>query len=257
MMIAHKVFTKKTCDDTFAWAREQLPITQEGTLFYAEELTSARGRQDRSWKWYEGQLALTIVFKPPQALKQHLHTLNMAFALGILDPLKEHGVALKWPNDFIYHGKKIGGMIIEGSWSEGNLEGIILGFAINVNNIFIEGDSLKQRATSLREITGNTFDLETLRHELCASLENWYQRFKLKQFDVIFKYWKQAQYYLNRTLTVHMSSGALVSGKVIDILRNGDVVLQMDMGQLAIPFYKVIETTGSAKAGEKQLRSSV
>src|SRR5580700_4599408 len=108
MTIGSALYRTKTCTNSMTWAKNNIASAPDGSVFLADQLEVAQGRQGRTWGIRPGQLLITIVLKPeilallsPEDLPIRLNQLNMALALGILDPIKEYGTKLKWPNDFV------------------------------------------------------------------------------------------------------------------------------------------------------------
>ena len=65
---------------------------------------------------------------------------------------EEYGVEpkIKWPNDIRINGKKISGILAESVISPvGKLDGLVLGFGVNLNSDKIIFESIDQPATSL------------------------------------------------------------------------------------------------------------
>ena len=120
IIVGNKIYQKVWCSDSMLWAKQHLDTAPDGAVFIADILGHARGRQGRTWQFVPGQLPITILLKPnfknlcKADLEFRLNQLTMALALGILDPLKFYGVALKWPNDFVLNHKKVGTQKIEG-----------------------------------------------------------------------------------------------------------------------------------------------
>lgn len=248
-MIPSKIYRIEKSADTFAWARQHINNAPDGSVFLADVLERARGRQARPWMFYEGQLAVTLLLKPPlKAIYQdddlglRFNYLTMALSLGILSPIKNHGITLKWPNDFIFEGKKLGGMMCELVWKGDQPYAVIVGFALNVNNVFEQGDPLYVTATSLHSITHIKNDLNQLLHDLFVSLDQWYQCWLHEDFVSIHKNWKAQQFYVGKQLSVHNVEGQRVSGQAIDFLPNGDLVMEAANGYYqTLPFYMVQE----------------
>lgn len=129
MIIGSKLYRTLQCADSMAWAKEHMALAPDGAVFLADKLTHAKGRGDRIWKIYDGQLNVTILLKPKilhsfssDDLPIRINQLNMAVSLGIYDAIchseassgskfcspsekfKEcngYCVGIKWPNDFV------------------------------------------------------------------------------------------------------------------------------------------------------------
>lgn len=242
-MIGSKIYHKEKIYSSLEWAKSEISTVPDGTLFLADFHEYTRGRQGRIWKSYPGQLIMTFVLKPKISLDNlefKLNHLNMAISLGILEPLKKCNVGLKWPNDFVLNNKKLGGVIFEAVWKNKNLEGIVVGFAINANNVIPCSDELYKIATSLKMRPGKTIDEKKIFSELLSGLNKFYQKWLDGEFDKIFALWKSAQLYLNRDITIHKKDGSTVEGIFFDLLTNGDLVLKTIKNENEnIPFYIV------------------
>lgn len=240
MIIGSEIYPIQTCSNSMKLAKEHIATAPSGAVFIVEQLTHAHGRQGRDWQVSDGQLNLTILLKPEQdkiasgPVAQDLNYLNMALTLGILEPLKKYNVGLKWPNDFYVQDKKLGGMLLEAVWSgqsvKPELAGVILGFAININNSFDKSCDLFGKALSLRELTGNNFDIILLQDELLQTLDFWYQKWCAGDFEEIYNLWKQNQIYMGKKISVHNTDKSVMNGIFFDLLSNGDLILKDDHG---------------------------
>src|ERR1700730_9891450 len=80
-----------------------LPI---GSVVVAEHQTAGRGRLDRRWESPPGTALLVSFVLAPNPLLSLAAGVAAAEACG-------GGVRLKWPNDLLLHGAKVGGILVE------------------------------------------------------------------------------------------------------------------------------------------------
>ena len=249
MTIGSKLYRTQTTSDSMAWAKEHIYDAPDGAIFLADTFTHARGRQGRTWQISPGQLMVTILLKPAQLASFsaddfaiRLNQLNMAISLGILEPLKQYGVQLKWPNDFVAQHKKIGGMLVHVIWSGQEPLGAIVGFALNVNNEFTPDNELFPIAISLKTVTGTAQEMRPLYKNIVLSLNTWYTEWKEGHFLNIYKSWKEYQAYLGTQLEIHQKDGSLIKGTAQQVMPNGDLLLvDHNKKQRIISFYQVDE----------------
>lgn len=249
MTIGSKLYRTQSTNDSMAWAKEHINDAPDGSIFLADTLTHARGRQGRTWQVSAGQLLVTMLLKPAQLalfsaddFAIRLNQLTMAISLGILEPLKQYGVQLKWPNDFVALHKKVGGILVHVIWSGSKPLGVIVGFAINVNNEFSEDNELFPIATSLKMVTRSDQELRPLYKNIVVSLNAWYTSWQAGQFMEIYKSWKEHQAYLGATLEIHQKDGSLIKGTAQQVMPNGDLLLiDQNKKQQVISFYQVDE----------------
>jgi BirA family biotin operon repressor/biotin-[acetyl-CoA-carboxylase] ligase len=85
-------------------ARE-MPI---GSVVVADHQTAGRGRSSHSWEARPGAALLVSFVLPPNPLLSLAAGVAAAEACG-------RGVRLKWPNDLLLDGRKVGGILVEAS----------------------------------------------------------------------------------------------------------------------------------------------
>jgi BirA family biotin operon repressor/biotin-[acetyl-CoA-carboxylase] ligase len=83
---------------------------------------------------------------------------------------------LKWPNDLLINGKKVGGILTEMHAEPGQVRFVIVGIGLNVNQEEFAGE-LGTVATSLRIETGKAQSRLELLVRLLREFENDYNRF--------------------------------------------------------------------------------
>jgi BirA family transcriptional regulator, biotin operon repressor / biotin---[acetyl-CoA-carboxylase] ligase len=116
----HRRATGSTSVDARALALAGAP---HGTLVTALEQHDGRGRQGRRWHAPPGgALLCSVVLRDPPALLAILAGVAVAELVG-------PEAMLKWPNDVLTEGRKVGGILIEGRPQEG---WAVLGIGLNV-----------------------------------------------------------------------------------------------------------------------------
>lgn len=115
-------------DSTNSWCRRQLEQLPDGFAVYTTCQTAGRGRRGRAWANAPGQgLYYTVVCRRPMADPS---ALPLAASLAAAQALEEQlGVCcqVKWPNDLIWQGKKLGGILCEAAQGA-----ILCGIGINL-----------------------------------------------------------------------------------------------------------------------------
>jgi BirA family biotin operon repressor/biotin-[acetyl-CoA-carboxylase] ligase len=104
------------------------------TVLAAELQTAGRGRQGRSWSAQAGSsLAVSFACQVPRGLGQ-LGGLSLMCGLAVRDALSRIGTQaqLKWPNDLLSEGRKVGGILIEVHPAGPNASTTVIGVGINV-----------------------------------------------------------------------------------------------------------------------------
>lgn len=109
----------------------------DGTVVLADQQTAGRGRRGRNWHSASGLgLYLSVLFRLPRDT-QPVTRWTLAAAVAACEACRDlSGVAveIKWPNDLIYGGRKLGGILAE-LRSPGNREAeLVIGTGINVGH---------------------------------------------------------------------------------------------------------------------------
>ncbi|MEW5839108.1 MAG: biotin--[acetyl-CoA-carboxylase] ligase [Pseudomonadota bacterium] len=161
---------------------------QQRRLWLAEMQTAGRGRSGRAWHQRLGcGLSLSLALPAMQAMT--LDALSLRIGVALAQAVRALGAAqvrLKWPNDVILEGKKLGGVLIEARRT-----GVVIGVGLNhlrggAANARPIQSVIRQPVTSLqaalgRRLPGRARALAVLVRELLAALEattpQWQARF--------------------------------------------------------------------------------
>src|SRR5690606_22301434 len=137
---------------------EAARIGGDGTVVVADRQTAGRGRHGRNWHSLPGKgLYVSIAFAGDQPGAAFLAPLAVR---NVLQPICE--LTVKWPNDLLFEGKKICGILVEMK-----KEHTILGVGLNVNHALTDlPEELHETATSLRLITGREHDRNMLLRDM-------------------------------------------------------------------------------------------
>jgi BirA family transcriptional regulator, biotin operon repressor / biotin---[acetyl-CoA-carboxylase] ligase len=120
-----------------------------GTAVLAGVQTEGRGRRGRPWVSPEGGLWLSVLCRPQAATATEVLGLRAALAVArVVEASAPHlAIALKWPNDLMLSGRKLGGILCEARWQGEAPAWVAVGIGLNVGNP-IPGD-LADRAVAL------------------------------------------------------------------------------------------------------------
>jgi BirA family biotin operon repressor/biotin-[acetyl-CoA-carboxylase] ligase len=151
----------------------------EGAVVVAEEQTAGRGRAGRAWySEHAAGIYATLLLRPRLAPVQ-APLLTMMAGLSAHAAIQAQTgltVDLKWPNDLLINGKKVGGILTEMHAEPGQIRFVIVGIGLNVNQEKFAGE-LGAIATSLRLETGKTQSRLELLGRLLREFENDYNQF--------------------------------------------------------------------------------
>ncbi|EDY35773.1 biotin-(acetyl-CoA-carboxylase) ligase [Aciduliprofundum boonei T469] len=148
-------------------------ILMDRVAIVADEQNAGRGRQGRIWHSPPGGLWITVILK--STLEPQILSLVGGIVIAKALEKKGYKVCLKWPNDVIYKGKKLAGVI--GEHYKGY---ILLGMGINLQNDIPE---------EIRDIAINIPNLP--RDDLLPTLLETLEEEIAKERDEIIEDWKK------------------------------------------------------------------
>jgi len=149
----------------------------EGTLIVADEQTAGRGRSGRPWHTPAGTgLAFSLVLRPSGLASREIAAIGLIGAMGCIEALAEYGLQpeLKWPNDVLLNGAKVGGILAEASWTGAELDHVVLGIGLNVREARLP--EVEFPATSVEQSLGKPVGREALLLKVLAATDRWYGR---------------------------------------------------------------------------------
>jgi BirA family transcriptional regulator, biotin operon repressor / biotin---[acetyl-CoA-carboxylase] ligase len=152
----------------------------EGAVVLAEEQSAGRGRAGHTWHSERAAgIYVTLLLRPKLAPVQAPLLTMMAGLSAHAAIQAQTGLAvdLKWPNDLLIGGKKVGGILTEMHAEPGQVRFVIVGIGLNVNQEKFPGE-LAPIATSLRAETGRSQSRLELLVRLLREFESDYNRFQ-------------------------------------------------------------------------------
>ena len=205
----------------------------EGSIVIAESQTSGKGRFGRRWVSPPGEnLYLSIIIRPqiPTLTAPRL-TLVAAVALSeTLDSLGASGHRIKWPNDILFNGKKLSGILTEMKGDCDSIDFIIIGVGVNLNSSSDDyPDEIKDSVISLKEITGSEIDRIVFLNSFLLHFEKKYSDFLQGRFSEILGSWIEKSSIINQRIKV-TNYDEIFTGLVIGITPDGNLTVQTDDG---------------------------
>ncbi len=132
-----------------------------GTIVLAEEQRAGRGRLGRRWLSPPGSgFWCSLIIRPNAS--DELPTLPLRVALGVarsLDAWLDRPASIKWPNDVLVGGRKIGGVLCEAVWEAGQPKYVVAGVGVNLLQRSEDyPPELRDSAVSLRQVAHREVD---------------------------------------------------------------------------------------------------
>ena len=220
-------------DSTNKYAKERINDINDMTVVYTFKQTAGRGRLQRKWSYMgEENIYASIVLKPSRDYKEVYSNLTQLLCVVLAEVFEEYGVEpqIKWPNDIRVNGKKISGILAEGVGVNDKekgylLQGLILGFGVNLNTKIEILSKIDQPATSLNIETGKFIDKEIFLKKVTEKFCLYYNRFIEEGFLLIRDDYLRRAEFLNKEVAVKVFDKTY-TGIAVDVTPNGALKLR-------------------------------
>lgn len=205
----------------------------EGTIVIAEEQTEGKGRLGREWISPKGEgIWLSVILRPnirPIDATQITLAAAVATVKAIFD-VTGLRLGIKWPNDILFNGKKVVGILTEMNAEVDRINFLVLGIGMNVNNTEFP-DDISSIATSLRMINEEKVNRINLLQSLLKRIEEQYKLINKGEFQKVIQDWKEWNITIGQEVAVTTIKES-ISGRAVDINEEGALILKLINGEL-------------------------
>lgn len=197
-----------------------------GTVLIARRQSGGRGRLERRFSSPEGGLYLSMLLAPECSAEQSL-SITPCTAVAVhraVSALCGISADIKWPNDLLYNGRKICGILCESVFLQGS-QLVILGVGLNVTTpqeAFPQ--ELQDTAGSLLSLCGCAPSPDEAAAQLVAQLDEMYLRWQAEPCAFLDEY-RQHCVSINRPVSL-IRSGAALPAFALDIDENYALVVE-------------------------------
>jgi BirA family biotin operon repressor/biotin-[acetyl-CoA-carboxylase] ligase len=208
----------------------------EGTVVIAEAQTGGRGRLGQPWfSPPDVNLYASVLFRGPLALKD-APVFSLIGGLALAEAVRDTGAtpAIKWPNDVLVDGRKVGGSLIECAARGDEVEYLILGVGANLN---VDLDALAAAlgpaaadATSLRAATGREVDRDAFAAAYLNAVDAWVRCYRAEGPSAILDGWSRLDILTGRRVEI-LGAGFRFIGRVAGVDPSGRLVVEDTLGE--------------------------
>jgi BirA family biotin operon repressor/biotin-[acetyl-CoA-carboxylase] ligase len=217
-----------------------------GLACVAEQQTAGRGRRGRKWiSPFASNIYLSLVWEFEGGAAA-LEGLSLAVGVAVADALASCGVPdleLKWPNDIMHGGRKLGGILIEMAGDPAGNCQVVVGVGLNVRMPNKAAAEIDQQWTDIASLTGQFPGRNSLLAAVLDALLVLMPRFAQEGFEPWRERWVNRDAFAGKPVIVH-SGPREIAGTVVGINETG--ALMLDVGG----------TVQAINGGEVSLRPS-
>ena len=200
---------REACVDSTNSLMKKLALegAAEGTVLLARRQTGGRGRMERRFSSPEGGVYLSMLLRPRCTPEESLSLTPCAAvaAARAVERLCGLCCGVKWPNDLLFEGKKLCGILCESVFA-GREQYLVLGLGLNVNTpAEAFPPELRETAASLRDFVERELSVDEAAALLIEELDGMYSRWQEDRGAFLEEY---------RALCVNL-------GRSVSLIRNG------------------------------------
>ena len=192
---------------------------EAGTTVIAAQQEAGRGQWGRQWQSLPGGLYLSVAIAPYLAA-QKSHQLTLCSAWGLATTLRNYSlpIQIKWPNDLLLHGRKLGGILTETRLQQGQITTAVIGIGLNWSN------AVPETGINLQSLDPTSIhSLEMLAAITLEGLEFGYQQWQNFGIKGLLADYLKLMTHLDQPVVVEDQVG-----KVIGVSEAGSLQVQFD-----------------------------
>jgi BirA family biotin operon repressor/biotin-[acetyl-CoA-carboxylase] ligase len=199
-----------------------------GVVVAARMQTAGRGRQGRTWvSPPDAGLYISFLLRPQVALTE-LPLISLATGSAVARAVHSAcglEVGLKWVNDVIADGRKLGGILAEMSSSKA----LVIGIGLNVRAVQ-RPPELANKAVAIEDLVATPVNVNLLAANLAWELEQSYNLLCRGERTMIIDEWKRKSVTLGKTIRVVGGGTGEIEGLAVDLARDGALIVRTASG---------------------------
>ena len=217
-------------DSTNAEASRRLASgAMSGLVVSAEQQTAGRGRHGRRWvSPFGSNIYMSVMWEFARGIEA-MAGLSLAVGVAAADALGKQGVGgvrLKWPNDILCDGAKLGGILVETSGSAGGPAHAIIGLGINLKMPEDIAGDIDQAWTDAERAIGRLVDRNRLFADLLNELLPLLANYEEQGFFAWRERWQALNAHAGQSVMLR-SGDNVVAGTVSGIDESGGLLLDV------------------------------
>ncbi len=224
--------TASTIDLAWEWLDEGTP---EGAVVIAGRQTAGRGRLGRAWASPPGGLWMSVIARPGMS-SAAAGRLGIGLAVAAAEGMREAtGAAakVKWPNDLVVAGRKLGGILVETRLEGDTIAAAVLSLGLNVNvSPSALPEEVRDTAVSVSEMTGRAHHLAPIAARILERLECLWPEVTALGTDLVRRWEKLDEFH---GLEVEVATGdGLVRGLDAGLGLGGELIVTTEGGERSV-----------------------
>jgi BirA family transcriptional regulator, biotin operon repressor / biotin---[acetyl-CoA-carboxylase] ligase len=204
-----------------------------GSVLVCELQSAGRGRRGNRWEsGLGGALTFSVLWRFAQGAAG-LSGLSLAVGVAVaraLDALGFSDVQLKWPNDLLHAGCKLGGILIELHGDAAGPSAAVIGIGLNLRLRTGMRDAIAQAVTDLAAMAEHVPPRNALLAAILLELEQVLAGFAEQGFAPLRQDWMERHAHQGRPVTLSSGGGKAIAGVAAGVAEDGALLLQTAQG---------------------------
>lgn len=204
-----------------------------GSALAAEWQTGGRGRRGRVWHATPGAaLTFSLLWRFPQGAGA-LSGLSLAVGVAVIRALARVGVhdaGLKWPNDVIWRGRKLAGLLIEVQGEVSGPAAAVIGLGLNCRLPDALRDRIDQPVVDLAQIVPGAIDRNQLLALLLQEMKTVLNQFAQSGFAPLREEWQRLHVYQDKPVRLTLPDAGVLEGSAAGVDEGGALLLDTATG---------------------------
>jgi BirA family biotin operon repressor/biotin-[acetyl-CoA-carboxylase] ligase len=203
-----------------------------GSVAVCEAQTAGRGRRGRGWLSAPADsLTFSLLWRFPPGLPAPA---GLSLAAGVavaraLEGLGAAGIGLKWPNDILADGAKLGGILVE-TVTAGGCHIAVIGIGLNLRLPRAIAEALEIGAGSLDSVMPHAPSRNLLLAALLNALLSLLDEFERAGFAVLADEWLARNVHAGQLVRILAEGAAPVEGRSVGVDADGALLLDTEAG---------------------------
>ena len=227
--LLYREVTGSTNADVIDYYREH----REESIAVCEMQTAGRGRRGREWFSPFAQNIYCTIGIEKSIPASCLGLLSIVSGIALCQAIAAHGipgVRLKWPNDLLHRGRKLGGILIESQPTQDDCYFLAIGFGINVRMRDDQLDEIPLAATSLDRVSPGGVNRQALLVDMITAVVGRIVGFsEFRAADLVREFESYDAFYRQPVLVI--GADGEVGGMNAGINEKGQLLVDTDMGR--------------------------
>jgi BirA family biotin operon repressor/biotin-[acetyl-CoA-carboxylase] ligase len=209
-----------------------MQLASHGSVVIAEQQTAGRGRRGKRWHSPQSDNIYCSLGVKKKFQPSHLGLISILVGVSIARVLSAQGyseIGLKWPNDILLKGKKLGGILIETQALGEDMFYLVIGFGLNMTLDPSALIHIDQPAIGLTQVDSCCVNRQVLLSSLISGILGSLKNFEIEASTLLLDEFSHFDEFRGKQVQVITQAGIL-NGVYLGLESTGQLKVRTDQG---------------------------